>query len=58
MLGGETTFESNDHGPVRLAHGDSVAIPGGLKYRLSDPTAGCELLDVTMPAGFDCVTDR
>jgi mannose-6-phosphate isomerase-like protein (cupin superfamily) len=58
VMSGETTFETNDHGPVRLAHGDSVAIPGGLKYRLSDPTAGCELLDVTMPAGFDFVTDR
>ena len=58
VLGGETTFESNDHRPVRLAHGDSAAIPGGLKYRLADPTAGCELLDVTMPARFDCVTAR
>ena len=58
VLGGETTFEADQQPQVRLAHGDSVAIPGGLQYRLSDPSAGCELLDVTMPARFDCVTER
>ena len=50
VLNGETTFEADGSEPVRLAHGDSVAIPGGLAYRLSNPTGDCELLDVTMPA--------
>ncbi len=53
VLSGETTFESDGGEIERLAHGDSVAIPGGLKYRLSDPNIDCELLDVTMPAAFE-----
>ena len=54
VLVGETRFESDGGDIVRLAHGDSVAIPGRLRYRLSDATPDCELLDVTMPAVFDC----
>jgi quercetin dioxygenase-like cupin family protein len=54
VLIGETTFESDGGAAIRLAHGDSVAIPGGLKYRLADPSDDCQLLDVTMPAAFDC----
>jgi len=38
---------------VRMSHGDSVAIPANTRYRLSAPTADCELLDVTLPATFD-----
>lgn len=53
VLTGEVDFESDGGEIVRLAHGDSVAIPGGLEYRLSDPTDDCRLLDVTMPATFD-----
>ncbi len=34
----------------RLGNGDSVAIPGGVPYRLVDPSDDCELLDVTLPA--------
>ena len=50
VLRGEVTFET-DHGPgERLRDGSSVAIPGGVAYRLVDPTPDCELLDVTMPA--------
>ena len=53
VLTGEVDFESDGGAIVRLAHGDSVAIPGRLEYRLSDPTDDCQLLDVTMPATFD-----
>lgn len=54
VLTGETEFESEGGEVVRLSNGDSVAIPGGLRYRLSDPSDDCQLLDVTMPAAFDC----
>lgn len=54
VLRGEVTFEADSGETVRLGDGDSVAIPGGLCYRLADPTADCELLDVTMPAAFIC----
>jgi mannose-6-phosphate isomerase-like protein (cupin superfamily) len=54
VLCGETTFHSQGGASVRLADGDSAAIPGGLRYRLTDPTDDCQLLDVTMPASFDC----
>lgn len=52
VLSGETRFETDSSEIVRLANGDSVAIPGGLRYRLSDASDDCELLDVTMPATF------
>ena len=53
VLGGATSFQAHGGAVVRLGNGDSVAIPGGLRYRLADPTPDCELLDVTMPATFD-----
>ena len=34
----------------RLLPAGAVAIPGGTRYRLGDPSADCELLDVTLPA--------
>ena len=50
VLRGEVTFET-DHDPgERLRDGSSVAIPGGVAYRLVDATPDCELLDVTLPA--------
>ena len=54
VLSGDVSFEADAGEVVRLGNGDSVAIPGGLRYRLYDPTTDCELLDVTMPAAFDC----
>jgi quercetin dioxygenase-like cupin family protein len=56
VLGGEVTFATEGCEAVRLAHGDSVAIPSGVRYRLDRATTDCELLDVTLPASFD--TDR
>lgn len=53
VLGGSVTIELDDAGPVRLANADSVTIPGGVRYRLLEPSADCELLDVTLPAQFD-----
>ena len=53
VLRGEVTFEADGHPPQRLTDGSAAAIPGGLRYRLSAPTAECELLDVTLPAAFD-----
>ena len=53
VLTGSVTFEVEGDDPMRLGDGDSVAIPGGTRYRLVDPSADCELLDVTLPAEFD-----
>jgi mannose-6-phosphate isomerase-like protein (cupin superfamily) len=49
VLGGAVTFES-DGRSTRLRESSSVAIPAGTSYRLREPTADCELLDVTLPA--------
>jgi mannose-6-phosphate isomerase-like protein (cupin superfamily) len=47
---GFATDELDDGRPVVLSDGDSVAIPGGTRYRLVDPGPDCQLLDVTLPA--------
>ncbi|MFW2332507.1 cupin domain-containing protein [Ilumatobacter sp.] len=52
VLSGSVTFTADDGDPVVLAESDSVAIPGGTRYRLSAATADCEVLDVTLPASF------
>ena len=49
VLRGEVTFEIDGTGE-RLRESSSVAIPGGVAYRLVDATPDCELLDVTLPA--------
>ena len=53
VVGGEVTFDADGIAPTRLGDGASVAIPGGLRYRLTQPTSDCRLLDVTVPAGLD-----
>jgi quercetin dioxygenase-like cupin family protein len=50
VLDGAVTFTADGGRPSRLRESSSVAIPGGLVYRMSDPTHDCELLDVTLPA--------
>ena len=50
VLDGQVTFEADGHDSVVLHDGDSVAIPGGLPYRLTAPSADAEVLDVTLPA--------
>lgn len=50
VVAGAVTFTADGGRPARLRESSSVAIPGGLVYRLSDPTPDCELLDVTLPA--------
>ena len=42
----------------RLRDSSSVAIPGGVAYRLVDPTPDCELLDVTCPPTSDYTCRR
>lgn len=56
VLRGSVTFEADGADPVGLGDGDSVAIPAATRYRLADPSADCELLDVTLPAAFEVVT--
>jgi quercetin dioxygenase-like cupin family protein len=50
VLRGEVTFATGEDPGERLRESSSVAIPGGIAYRLLDATADCELLDVTLPA--------
>jgi quercetin dioxygenase-like cupin family protein len=50
VLRGGVTFESDDGTRERLRESSSVAVPGGVSYRLTEATPDCELLDVTMPA--------
>ena len=52
VLAGSVRF-STDEVTAELTEGDSVAIPGGTRYRLTEVSADCELLDVTLPATFD-----
>ena len=51
VLRGAVTF-GTDGGSERLTDGSAVAIPGGTRYRLVDPSDDCELLDVTLPGSF------
>jgi quercetin dioxygenase-like cupin family protein len=57
VLSGDVRFEAEGAPPETLEEADSVAIPGGLRYRLTDPSDGCELLDVTLPADPDARPD-
>lgn len=49
-LSGAVSFEAEGRPSVLLDDGGSVAVPGDMPYRLSHPTADCQLLDVTLPA--------
>ena len=53
VLDGEVDIEIDGDAPVRLRESSSVAIPGGLRYRLGSADDRCELLDVTLPGSFD-----
>ncbi len=50
VLAGRVGFVAPDREIERLGPGASVAIPGGLRHRLVEPSDDCELLDVTLPA--------
>jgi quercetin dioxygenase-like cupin family protein len=50
VLRGSVTFEAEGNGAELLRDGSAVAVPGGTRYRLLDPSPDCELLDVTLPA--------
>ena len=53
VLAGTVTSEVEGGPSERLGDADSLAIPGGTRYRLVDPSDDCELLDVTLPADFE-----
>ncbi|MEY2958359.1 MAG: hypothetical protein RLZZ01_927 [Actinomycetota bacterium] len=50
VLKGEVAFAAEGRSVELLSDGDAVAIPPGTSYELLDPSADCELLDVTHPA--------
>jgi quercetin dioxygenase-like cupin family protein len=56
VLAGTVWFRADGTEPVQFGDGDSVALPGGTRYRLSGASADCQVLDVTLPAEFDVVT--
>lgn len=56
VLRGAVGFQSDRSDAQRLPAVAAVAIPGGTRYRLTEPSDDCELLDVTLPAGFDTTT--
>lgn len=53
VLNGEIGFRPAGEPSVRLGDGDSAAIPGGMRYRITDASSDAELLDVTLPADVD-----
>ena len=57
VVAGGVTFERDGAAAVELRDGDSVAVPGGTRYRLTEPTSDAELLDVTLPATFPVRSD-
>lgn len=50
VLRGAVTLDAHGHPSEQLTDGSAVAIPGGTRYRLIDPSDDCEVLDVTLPA--------
>src|SRR5690606_3511964 len=50
VLRGTVVFEADSRSAEELHDGSAVTIPRGARYRLLDPTADCEVLDVTLPA--------
>jgi quercetin dioxygenase-like cupin family protein len=56
VLRGTVTFEAEGRSAEELRGGSAVAIPGGTRYRLADPSDDCEVLDVTLPADPRCDT--
>ena len=50
VLSGEARLLRPDHPAERLGPGDSVAIPPGMTHSVATDDAGCEFLEVTVPA--------
>ncbi len=50
VLSGEVGLLRPDQPAERLGPGDSVAVPAGMAHRLTVDEAGCEFLEVTVPA--------
>jgi quercetin dioxygenase-like cupin family protein len=55
VLDGEVTLRRDGGADLRLAMGDSVVIPAGMRHALADPTGALELLDVSLPAELPLV---
>ncbi len=50
---GEMTLEVTGEEPYRLVAGDAFVLPPFLKTRYVDPSADCELIEVTLQADFE-----
>jgi len=49
VLDGGITLQRDGEDPIRLSEGDSFVMPSATGYTLSEPSADCQLLDVTLP---------
>lgn len=52
VMDGSMTLEGDGAEPCRLVAGDAYVIPPGMRTRWSDPDAGLEILEVTLPGAF------
>ena len=50
MLSGEASLLRSDQPVERLTPGDAVAVPAGMAHGLATDVAGCEFLELTVPA--------
>lgn len=53
VLAGSVTLRGEGQGAHALAEGDAFVIPPGLPTSLGDASMGLELLEVSLPAGFE-----
>ncbi len=52
VMRGHMTLEGEGKEPFRLSPGDAFVIPPGMATRYDDPTEDLELLEVSLPGGF------
>ncbi|MDU8929896.1 cupin domain-containing protein [Alisedimentitalea sp. MJ-SS2] len=56
VMSGTVTLQGEGRDPQPLERGDAFVIPPFMKTRLSDPSAGLELLEVALPGDFKTET--
>ncbi len=55
VMAGAMTLEGEGKDPCRLSPGDAFVIPPGLATRYSETTKDLELLEVSLPGGFETI---
>ncbi|HEX2570519.1 MAG TPA: cupin domain-containing protein [Polyangia bacterium] len=57
VLDGGVTLQAEGRGAERLAAGDSVVVPAGMRHALAEPSPELELLEVTLPAEVEVAVE-